>query len=124
MSLTSGLLVSIDRATCLTIAVFPALGGDTMRPRWPFPIGEMRSTMRAVMLVGSDAVSSCSFSSGNSGVRSSNRRRPRAWSGSTPLTLSIRSSAGFFSLRIAGRLAPLMWSPLRRPTWRACLTDT
>jgi hypothetical protein len=36
----------------------------------------------------------------------------------------MRSSAGFFSLRMAGRLAPLMWSPLRNPNWRACLTET
>ena len=43
-----------------------------MSPRWPFPTGEMRSTIRPgdlVRLVGS---SSGSFESGNSGVRSSN----------------------------------------------------
>ena len=34
------------------IVVLPALGGDTMRPRWPLPIGEMRSMIRAVMLFG------------------------------------------------------------------------
>ena len=62
--------------------------------------------MRAVMLFGSDGFSSRSFSSGNSGVRSSNRGRVRAFSGSPPLTVSIRSSAGFFSLRPAGRLQP------------------
>ena len=70
---TSGLLVSIDRAICFMIVVLPALGGDTIRPRWPFPIGEMRSMIRAVMFVGSPGVSSVSFSSGNSGVRSSKR---------------------------------------------------
>ena len=47
-----------------------------------------------------------SFSSGNSAVRSSNRGRRRACSGSPPLTVSISSSAGFFSLRPAGRLVP------------------
>ena len=123
MSLTSGLFVSIDRATCLTMAVLPALGGDTMRPRWPLPIGEIRSMIRAVMFSGG-RVSSRSVSSGNSGVRSSKRRRPRAWSGSTPLTLSMRSRAGFFSLRMAGRLAPVTWSPLRSPNCRTCFTDT
>ena len=124
MRSTSGLLVSIDRAICLTMAVLPALGGETMRPRWPLPIGEIRSTMRAVMFDGSAVVSSVSFSSGNSGVRSSNRRRLRAWSGSTSLTLSMRSRAGFFSLRMAGRLAPVMWSPRRSPNCRTCLTET
>ena len=52
MRWTSGLFVSIDRAICFMIVVLPALGGDTMRPRWPLPIGATRSTMRAVMLFG------------------------------------------------------------------------
>ena len=59
----------------------------------------MRSMIRAVMLEGSAGLSSRSFSSGNSGVRSSNRGRWRACSGSPSLTVSMRSSAGFFSLR-------------------------
>ena len=53
MRWTSGLLASIDWAICFMIVVLPALGGDTMRPRWPLPIGEMRSMIRAVMFVGS-----------------------------------------------------------------------
>ena len=72
MSLTSGWLASMERAICFIIVVLPALGGETIRPRWPFPIGEIRSMIRAVMLVGSSACSSLSRSSGNSGVRSSN----------------------------------------------------
>ena len=75
MRWTSGLFVSIDRAICFMIVVLPALGGDTMRPRWPLPMGAMRSMIRAVMLYGSSARSRCSRSSGNSGVRSSKRRR-------------------------------------------------
>ncbi len=59
--------------------------------------------IRAVMLVVS-SVSSLSRSSGKIGVRSSKRRRWRASSGSCPLTSSMRSSAGFFSLR-RGRAA-------------------
>ena len=46
------------------------------------------------------------FSSGNSAVRSSNRGRAYAFSGSIPLTEWISSIAGFFSLRPAGRLRP------------------
>ena len=52
MSLTSGLLRSIDVAMVFITVVLPALGGDTMRPRWPLPIGDTRSMMRAVMFVG------------------------------------------------------------------------
>ena len=104
MSLTSGLLRSIDVAIVFITKVLPAFGGDTIRPRWPLPIGAMRSMIRAVMFDGSAGFSRRSFSSGNSGVRSSNRGRWRACSGSPPLTVSMRSSAGFFSLRPAGRL--------------------
>ncbi len=106
------------------MVVLPALGGDTMRPRWPLPMGDTRSTMRAVMLFTSPGVSRRSRSSGNNGVRSSKRGRRRASSGSLPFTWSTRSSAGFFSVRLAGRLDPLRWSPLRRPNWRTCLTET
>ena len=49
MRCTSGLLRSIEWAICLMIVVLPAFGGDTMRPRWPLPIGAMRSMMRPVM---------------------------------------------------------------------------
>ena len=58
MRWTSGLLVSIERTICFMTVVLPALGGDTIRPRWPFPIGEIRSMIRAVMFVGSDGRSS------------------------------------------------------------------
>ena len=57
MRCTSGLLPSIEWAICFMIVVLPALGGDTIRPRWPLPIGEIRSMIRAVMLVGSSASS-------------------------------------------------------------------
>ena len=122
MSLTSGLLRSIDLAIVFITVVLPAFGGDTMMPRWPLPIGDTRSMIRAVMFVGSLGSSRRSRSSGNSAVRSSNRGRRRAASGSPPLTVWISSSAGFFSLRPAGRLRPVTWSPLRRPYWRASLT--
>ena len=82
MRLTSGLFASIDRAICFMIVVLPAFGGETISPRWPLPIGEMRSTMRAVMFVGSSTSSRLSLSSGNSGVRSSNFGRLRTVSGS------------------------------------------
>ena len=75
MRCTSGLLASIEWAICFMTVVLPALGGDTIRPRWPLPIGEIRSTIRAVMLSLSPGISRLSRGSGNSGVRSSKRGR-------------------------------------------------
>jgi hypothetical protein len=86
-------------------------------------MGASRSMMRAVMLPAS-LVSRVRRSSGNSGVRSSNRRRSGEAAGSAPLTASICRRAGFFSLRDAARLLPVTRSPLRSPNWRTCLTDT
>ena len=105
---TSGLLASIEWAMCFITVVLPALGGDTIRPRWPLPIGERRSTIRAVMFSFSPGISRWSRSSGNSGVRSSKRGRLRASSGSMPDTVSIRSRAGNFSVEPAGRQKPSM----------------
>jgi hypothetical protein len=96
----------MEWAICFMTVVLPALGGDTIRPRWPLPIGESRSTIRAVRLSLSPVISSASFESGNRGVRSSKRGRCLASSGSIPETVSIRSRAGYFSLFDAGRHAP------------------
>ena len=52
ISLTSGLLRSIAVAIVFITVVLPALGGDTIRPRCPLPIGQTRSMMRAVMFDG------------------------------------------------------------------------
>ena len=62
--------------------------------------------MRAVKLSLSPTISRLRRESGNSGVRSSNLGRLRATSGSRPDTVSMRSSAGYFSLFEAGRHAP------------------
>ena len=64
--------------------------------------------MRAVTFSLAPGISRMSLESGNSGVRSSKRGRLRASSGSSPETVSIRSSAGYFSLFDAGRQAPSM----------------
>ena len=50
MRCTSGLFASMEWAICFMTVVLPALGGETIMPRWPLPIGESRSTMRAVRL--------------------------------------------------------------------------
>jgi hypothetical protein len=44
------------------IIVLPALGGDVISARWPFPRGAMRSMMRVVGPP--DGASSLNFSSG------------------------------------------------------------
>ncbi len=112
MRWTSGLFASIEWAICFMTVVLPAFGGETIRPRWPLPIGEIRSTMRAVRLAGSPGSSRRSVESGKRGVRSSKRGRWRASSGESPPTESMRMSAGYFSLGPAGRHAPSIASPL------------
>src|SRR5918997_1134355 len=59
----------MDWATCLRIVVFPAFGGETMRPRWPLPIGATRSTTRGARSFGFHSRRRRSI--GYSGVRSS-----------------------------------------------------
>ena len=109
---------------CFITVVLPALGGDTMSPRWPLPIGDRRSTMRVVMFSFSPGISRFSRSSGKRGVRSSNRGRLRATSGSSEETVSIWRRAGNFSVLPAGRQKPSMLSPLRRAKRRAWLIET
>jgi hypothetical protein len=68
--------------------------------------------------------SSRSFSSGNSGVRSSKRGRERASSDVIPLISSTRSNAGYFSLLACGREKPFTKSPLRSANRRTCDAET
>src|SRR4051812_38697936 len=76
-------------------------------------MGETRSTMRPVMSpVSRPTVSRRKRSSGNSGVRSSNRGRWRARSGSRSFTWSMRSSARVFSLRLVEGLLGIALVPL------------
>ncbi len=49
----SGLFLVIAFAIACMIRVLPALDGDTIRPRWPLPIGAIRSMILVVMMVGS-----------------------------------------------------------------------
>ncbi len=108
MRWTSGLLASMEWAICFITVVLPAFGGETIMPRCPLPMGEIRSTMRAVRLSLSPSISRLRRESGNSGVRSSKRGRFRASSGSSCEMVSMRSRAGYFSLFDAGRQAPSM----------------
>jgi hypothetical protein len=76
------------------------LGGDTIIPRWPLPIGDNRS-MILVVVSAEPEVSSRSLSSGNSGVRSSKRGRLRASSGVSP------DESREFLVRCRGAARPL-----------------
>ena len=75
----SGLLVFTDWATCFNRVVFPAFGGDTIRPLWPFPTGLIRSMMR--MATEERDSSRPILSSGKIGVMSSKLYRFTAASG-------------------------------------------
>ena len=46
----SGLLVVIELAIDCMIIVLPAFEGETMRPRWPLPIGDAMSMTRPIRL--------------------------------------------------------------------------
>src|SRR3990167_4795177 len=70
----SGWLAVIAWAMFCSMTVLPALGGETSRPRWPLPMGAIRSITRAVRFsVEALSRSSPNRSVGWSGVRFSNR---------------------------------------------------
>ena len=94
---TSGLFVAIALAIACMIIVLPALGGETIRPRWPLPIGETRSMIRRVSWFG--VVSSLSRSCGYSGVSLREVGPVLGRSGSPPLMVSTLTSGLNFSLR-------------------------
>src|SRR5262249_16901690 len=50
----SGLFLVIAFAIACRIIVLPAFGGDTMRPRWPLPIGLTRAMVRGGRAAGAD----------------------------------------------------------------------
>ena len=125
ISLTSGLLVVMALAIDCMIMVLPALDGETIRPRWPLPIGQIRSMIRPISWLG--VVSSLSRSCGYSGVSLLNSSRFFACSGSTPLTVSSRTSGLNFSLRSPSRgvrITPVTTSPLRRPNFLTIDSET
>src|ERR1700760_1343359 len=105
----SGWLAATAAAIACSTIVLPALGGDTISPRWPLPMGVTRSMIRAV---GEPAgPSSRSRSCGYSGVSSANSGRCAASAGSAPLTLSTRVSPGYLS-----RVLPVRGGPLQQVT--------
>ena len=121
----SGLLVVMALATDCSTRVLPALDGETIRPRWPLPIGATMSMTRVVRIDAS--VSSRSRSCAYSGVSLENSSRCLAVSTSPPLTVSMRTSGLNFSLRsVSGACLtwPVTASPLRSPYLRTIDSDT
>ena len=94
ISITSGWLAVIAWAMCWSITVLPALGGETISPRWPFPIGATMSMMRPVRFSSARmSRSRVNAEVGWSGVRFSKRILFFAFSGGSLLTLSTLTSA-------------------------------
>ena len=62
MSITSGWFSAIAFAIFCSRIVLPALGGEVISARWPFPIGHSRSMIRVSMQ--RSLVSRSSFSCG------------------------------------------------------------
>jgi hypothetical protein len=52
MSTTSGWLVAMALAMFCSSTVLPARGGETIRQRWPLPMGTSRSMMRVELFFG------------------------------------------------------------------------
>ncbi len=91
MRCDSGLFFAMLLAIFCSRIVLPVRGGATMRPRWPFPIGVIRSMIR--ISIASRSVSRMNRSSGYSGVRSSNTTLFIRISGSSRLIASTLRSA-------------------------------
>ena len=122
ISSTSGLFCSIDLAMVFIIVVLPALGGETMMPRWPLPIGEIRSMMRAVMFAGSDRILELELLVGEQ------RRQvleARALLGGLRITAVDRvdlEQRRVLLVALRGTHLAVISSPLRSPYWRASFT--
>ena len=98
----SGLFWVIKPAIDFRIIVLPALAGDTIRPRWPLPIGAAMSMTRPIKL-SSPSLQAQPLGVGYSGVSFSNSMRCLEESGSAPLTASMRTIGLNFSRRSPSR---------------------
>ena len=111
----SGLFLVIDCAMFCRISVLPALGGDTINPRCPLPIGAVKSITRALKS-SVLPLPSCSAnrSLGNKGVRFSNRILFLELSGLLKLISLIFNKAKYLSPSFGGLIFPATVSPVRK----------
>ncbi len=124
MRCTSGLLRSIAYTSCFSTVVLPALGGDTINPRCPLPIGDDQVDDATGDLVRFVLDLELQLRVGEQRGEVFEARAARAASDVRPLISSTRSSAGYFSLLACGREKPLTESPLRSAKRRTCDADT
>ena len=118
----SGLFFLIESATCFNRVVLPAFGGDTIMPRCPLPIGEIRSITRIAVLL--FPASSLRRSFGKIGVIFSKFILRAASAGDIPLILVRYRSALNFSDCIFTLVFPVRISPVFRLNLRICDGDT
>ena len=118
----SGLFFRTDNATCFNRVVLPALGGETIIPRCPFPMGDSKSTIRIAVLVLPHSIRS--RSSGKIGVISSKFVLRIAFMGSMPLILVRYNNALNFSCCVLIRVFPSRISPVFKLNLRICDGDT
>ncbi|MBA7709566.1 hypothetical protein ES703_118487 [subsurface metagenome] len=102
IKIISGWLVVMELAIFCNRMVFPARGGETIRPLCPFPMGVNRSMTLSEIV--SAPVSSLILSLGYRGVRLSNSTLSLASSGFSKFTASTLSKAKNFSLALGGRI--------------------
>ena len=98
--------------------VLPALGGETMSPRVPRPMGANRSMIR---IEGLPPLPRWKRRSGLMAGRSANGVRPRYTSGLRPQMDSTSTSRGPC---FAVSLAPRTTAPVVRPNWFSVCCDT
>ena len=120
MTNASGWLAVMALAIFCMRMVFPVLGGETIRPRCPLPMGQKR--LMILVEISSVTVSRLSFSSGYSGVRLSNGILVWATSGGSKFTVSTRSMAKNRSPSLGDLICPATVSPVFRLNRRVSAT--
>ncbi len=97
-------------AIFLRIVVFPALGGATIIPLCPFPIGATKSIN--LIVISLNELSNLNLLSGYIGVSESKSFLLRADSGLSSLTCLTYKSALNFSPCLGGLVIPVILSPV------------
>ena len=122
MICSSGLFLRMDLDISFSRVVFPALGGDTIMPLWPLPIGAIRSTILMETSLADRSMRSRSL--GKIGVMFSNVYLPAISPGANPFTDFTNSNAENFSCWARILVLPDMISPVLSPKRRIWEGDT
>ena len=116
IKILSGLFFSMECAMLWSSKVFPALGGETIKPLCPFPVGEIKS----IILADKSSVvplpdSITNLSSGNKGVKFSNANFDLVLSVPSKFISSIFNRAKYLSPSFGGLIFPEIESPVLSP---------